>query len=185
VKTNDNSAMSYKIDTMMSIHNLPAEIIWEIFDRNPKAGLKLARTNKWLNKVLKDKIKKHRQLIKECNSAAICYSNSSHNIIIKEYKKTKKNNNFEIGFYVSYFHCINCFRSFEYDFYTLLFSKIDMRKVRKTGILLCEKCILNYPRKKLTGIDKFLGEDSDSDSDDSDDSYFKYDSDDSDDSDDN
>jgi len=69
---NNNSVISSKIDTM-AMNDLPAEIICEIFDRSPEAGLQLARTNKWMSEVLKDKIKKHRRLIRECNVAAFCY----------------------------------------------------------------------------------------------------------------
>jgi hypothetical protein len=44
----------------MAMNDLPAEIICEIFDKDPGAGLQLVRTNKWMNEVLKYKIKKHR-----------------------------------------------------------------------------------------------------------------------------
>jgi len=133
----------------MAMNNLPAEIIWEIFDRNPKVGLQLARTNKWFSEVLKDKIKKYRQLIRECNSASICYSNSFQEISNKEYRKARKHNLEITSKYVCYFHCVHCFRSFEYGFFTLYFLVRTMTEVHETGIVLCRKCTLKYHDKRI------------------------------------
>jgi hypothetical protein len=84
-----------------NIINLPKDMIHEIFDKDPKSGLMLANTNKWFSEILKDKIKKHRQLIRECNVAALCYNESFSKIKFKEEKSRYK--------YDVYFHCVNCF----------------------------------------------------------------------------
>jgi hypothetical protein len=72
-----------------SIINLPKDMIHEIFDKDPKSGLMLANTNKWFNVILKNKIKKHRQLIRECNVAALCYHQSLCNIRLKAWIEDK------------------------------------------------------------------------------------------------
>jgi len=127
----------------MAMNDLPAEIICEIFDKDPVAGLQLARTNKWMNEVLKDKIKKHRQLIRECNVAAFCYGNSFREILIKEYRKAWKHNLDVTSNYISYFHCIRCFRSFDgsFPFFSLFRS---IYEIYETGIVLCSKCTIKY-----------------------------------------
>jgi hypothetical protein len=134
---------------MASIHNLPAEIIWEIFDKNPKTGLKLARTNKWFNEVLKDKINKYRQLIRECNSASVCYSSSFRDILTKEYNKARRHNSIVTSSYICYFHCVNCFESFEYGFFTIYFLVRTMTEINETGIVLCKKCTLKYHGERI------------------------------------
>jgi len=74
--------------------------------------LELANTNKWFSEVLKDKIKKHRQSIRECNSVAVCYGRNFLKASMKEFEEDfsffgsriiNKNRN------IWYFHCINCF----------------------------------------------------------------------------
>jgi hypothetical protein len=136
-----------------TMNDLPAEMIHEIFDRNPEAGLVLARTNKWFSEVLKDKIKKYRELIRECNSASVCYSNSFHDILAEEYKKARKHNSTVTGItYICYFQCLNCFRSFEYGFSTVYFLIRTMDEVHETGIVLCIRCVLKYHGEKINEI---------------------------------
>jgi len=147
VNNNHNSDNSYKIDTMAMMNDLPAEIIWEIFDRNPKAGLQLAHTNKWFSEVLKDKIKKYRQLIRECNVAAFCYRNSFHEIIAKEYRKAWKHNLEVTSRYVCYFYCVHCFCSFHGSF-TFYFIVRSLNEIHKTGIILCDECTFKYYGEK-------------------------------------
>jgi hypothetical protein len=133
-----------------TINDLPVEMIHEIFDRNPQAGLVLANTNKWFSEVLKDKIKKYRELIRECNSASVCYYNSFDGILAKEYKKARKHNTEITGItYICYFQCLNCFCSFEYGsspFYFLI-RRID--QVYETGIVLCLKCTLLFHGEEI------------------------------------
>jgi len=144
---------------MASIHNLPAEIICEIFDKDPKAGLQLANTNKWMSEVLKDKIKKHRQLIRECNAAAICYTKCFDKNIKREYMEVGLNIS---GYadYESYFHCVNCFYSFRGN--SFLLKEYD--KNRKTGVKLCTNCDyeLYHQDEKL---DDYIDDDFDDDED--------------------
>jgi len=128
-----------------TINDLPVEMIHEIFDRNPQAGLVLANTNKWFSEVLKDKIKKYRELIRECNSAAVCYSNSFDGILAKECKKARKHNTEITGIsYISYFQCLNCLCSFECCSSPFYFLIRRMDQVYETGIVLCLKCTLLF-----------------------------------------
>ena len=141
---------------LRTMNDLPAEMIHEIFDRNPKAGLVLARTNKWFSEVLKDKIKKYRQLIRECNSASICYGNSFHEILAEEYKEARKHKYTVTSSYVWYFYCVNCFHSFEHGFFTLYFLVRTLDEVHETGIVLCNKCALKYHGKRINETIKTL-----------------------------
>jgi len=161
---------------MNSINNLPAEIICEIFDKDPGAVLQLARTNKWFSEVLKDKIKKYRQLIRECNSASICYSNSFHKILAKEYREAGKHNSEVTSSYVCYFYCVHCFCSFEYGFFTFYFLVRSLNETHETGIILCDECSLKYYDKRINeriktlhsvSIHDLIYDDSDDSSDDS------------------
>jgi hypothetical protein len=137
-----------------TINDLPAEMVHEIFDSNPEVGLVLARTNKWFSEVLKDKIKKYRQLIRECNSASVCYSNSFIKILDQERKEAWKNNNTVIRgiTYICYLQCLNCFRSFEYGYFPTYFLIRTMDEVQETGIVLCLKCTLKYHGKEVSEI---------------------------------
>jgi len=63
VKNNNNSHNSYKIDTMASIHNLPAEIICEIAKYNPISATKLAQTCKNFNKILEKQLKENQEIV--------------------------------------------------------------------------------------------------------------------------
>jgi len=134
---------------MNSINNIPAEIICEIFDKDPKSGLILANTNKWFSEVLKDKIKKHRQLIRECNSAAVCYYQCFDLIFRKLY--VEEDINFRHCFnFECYFYCVNCFVSFIPNFSVpFIFSINDFEEVHENGIMLCSKCAIKYMTEKL------------------------------------
>jgi hypothetical protein len=127
----------------MAMNDLPAEIICEIFDKDPVAGLQLARTNKWISEVLKYKIKKHRHLIRECNVAAFCYRNGFNEILAKEYRKARKHNLEVTSKYISYFHCVRCFCSFD-GYFTFYFLVRSFNEIYETGIILCDKCTLKY-----------------------------------------
>jgi hypothetical protein len=141
-RSSDDRSEAATTEAAKTINDLPAEMIHEIFDSNPQAGLVLARTNKWFNKVLKDKIKKHKQLIRECNSASACYSESFHKILVDEHIKTgKKVTDISI---ICYFQCCNCFRSFEYGCSPTIFLIRPIYEVHENGIVLCLKCLLKY-----------------------------------------
>jgi len=63
VISNYNSAISYKIDTMTSINNLPAEIISEIAKYNPGSSMKLGLTCKNFNKILEKQLKENQEIV--------------------------------------------------------------------------------------------------------------------------
>jgi len=159
-----------------TMNDLPAEMIHEIFDRNPEAGLVLARTNKWFHDVLKDKIKKHKQLIRECNSSSAYYSRSFHNILVEGHIQTgKKVTNIT---FICYFQCINCFRSFEYGCSPTIFLITSIYEVQETGVVLCLKCLLKYYGHELNRLmrereERLYFRDLDYDSEDSD--YYSED----------
>jgi len=144
------------------INDLPADMIHEIFDKNPKAGLVLANTNKWFSEVLKYKIKKHRQLIRECNSASISYGRCFNKIFAKECEEAWEHRYSVISSYACYLHCVNCFYSFEHVFFTFYFLVRIFDQVYETGIVLCNKCALKYHGETIEEIIK--AQDSDDDS---------------------
>jgi len=129
---------------MTSIHNLPAEIICEIFDKDPQAGLQLANTNNWMSEVLKDKIKKHRQLIRECNAAAICFYDCLCFIRFIAFLNDK---DYYIRFkFNTYFICVNCFKSIVVDdkFILDIFRTRKSKNINETGEILCNECTYKY-----------------------------------------
>jgi len=129
---------------MISIHNLPAEIICEIFDKDPRAGLQLANTNKWLSEVLKDKIKKYKQLIRECNVASLCFYDSLCIISAITFANDKDyHSKFKFN---SYFICVNCFKSIDIsnDIILDFFLTSKSEDVKETGEILCNECTYEY-----------------------------------------
>jgi len=140
-----------------TMNDLPAEMIHEIFDRNPEAGLVLARTNKWFSEVLKDKIKKYRELIRECNSASVCYGKSFGKINQKECEEAWNNKSRVTTSFACYFNCLSCFRSFENDFFFGLYLLVrSLDQIQETGIALCDKCALKYHGKRIKQINAMI-----------------------------
>jgi len=136
-----------------NINNLSAEIICEIFDKDPKLGLMLANTNKWMSEVLKDKIKKHRHLIQECNVAAFCYEQTLCNIRHKTWEEFKCCFDFEC-----YFYCVNCFDSTIITLFMPCFYIKNSEEIRKNGMLLCHDCSFKFYGEKLNEIARKLEE---------------------------
>jgi hypothetical protein len=132
-----------------TIINLPKDMIHEIFDKDPKSGLMLAKTNKWFYEILKDKIKKHRQLIRECNVAAICYNESLCKIKFKEESSRYK--------YDSYFHCVNCFDYISPNLFIHYFFTHAYSNAKETGIMLCNECTFKYFGAELYESYTYLG----------------------------
>jgi hypothetical protein len=101
--------MSYKIGTMASINNLPAEIICEIAKYNPGSTMKLALTCKEFNNILKKELNKIHGIVKN--------NNKIYKVVneLKNVRKGKRINlerlsyliNLEIKL-VPTLRCINC-----------------------------------------------------------------------------
>jgi len=134
-----------------TINNLPKDMIHEIFDKDPKSGLMLAKTNKWFHGILKDKIKKYRQLIQECNVAALCYNESFGKIKFKEKSFTS------LYKCSVYFHCVNCFDYIPPNLFIHYFFTNTSINANETGNILCNECAFKYYGAELYKFYSFLG----------------------------
>ena len=141
----------------MHIQDLPAEIIWEIFDQDPEAGYQLAKTNNWFYNVLEDKIINHRKLVKEVNAVASHWLEvSCENLEAFNGLYNKLNPSSELKTLVKkfidddnrefYFYCCQCFKLICENMkkvYNEAYSRYNNIKRIYNGMYICEICRLN------------------------------------------